>query len=128
MKPNDPERAYMPKPDTSLPLFDAPTVEKKSRAARPENPVALSMRHRKNKRQLIYEYFRANIGKRFPTMDMHNRFGTGFRARKSDINLDPDSDIIILNETTVHENGERSVYWAEVRVRPATPTEANGIR
>jgi hypothetical protein len=67
---------------------------------------------RRSKRQLIEEFFTLNLGKCFPSAEMHAKFGSAFRTRVSEINRDPHSKIQIVNETS---STDRSVYWAKRR-------------
>jgi hypothetical protein len=53
--------------------------------------------HRRSKKNQIADHFRANLSKQQPSPEMHARFGSSFRTRVSDINLDPNSDINIVN-------------------------------
>jgi hypothetical protein len=59
--------------------------------------------------------FAQNLGKRHGSRNLHGMFGSSFRSRVSDINLDPASPIRIFNETVSRDDGETSVYWAEAR-------------
>jgi hypothetical protein len=80
---------------------------------------------RQSRRAQIEAFFLTNLAKRFDTNLLHQRFGTSFRARASEINRDPASPIQIFNKTSVGKDAlgqpcERSAYWAE----PRAPWEA----
>lgn len=86
------------------------------------NPALSSttIRARQSRRAAIETFFLEHLGERFSTMLLHERFGTSFRARVSEINRRPASSICILNKTSVakHVLGqpfEVSVYWAQLR-------------
>lgn len=70
---------------------------------------------RQSKRQRILNLFAQNLGKRYESRNLHGMFGTFFRTRVSEINLDPNSPIRIVNETISTNDVEASVYWAELR-------------
>lgn len=71
---------------------------------------------RESVRDRIEFFFVGNLGKKFPSLDLHNRFGTGFRGRASEINADEQALITIRNDTDVLPDGtEVSCYWAERR-------------
>lgn len=70
---------------------------------------------RANKRAQIVDFFTVNLGRRFDTQYVHQRFGPAFRSRKSEINKDASCPIVILNRTTTHRGRQQSVYWAEGR-------------
>jgi hypothetical protein len=89
-------------------------------------PLATAFRARRSRRDAIEAFFLEHLGQRFDSMELHQRFGTSFRARKSEIDRDPQSRIRIFNETTAgqDEHGEpceRSVYWAELRGAATQP-------
>jgi hypothetical protein len=99
-------------------------------------PLATAFRARRSRRDAIEAFFLEHLGQRFDSMELHQRFGTSFRARKSEIDRDPQSRIRIFNETTTgqDEHGEpceRSVYWAELRAsgeRTSTQIESGFMR
>jgi hypothetical protein len=70
---------------------------------------------RQSKRQRILHFFAQNLGKRHGSRNLHAIFGSSFRSRVSDINLNSASPIRIFNETVSRDDGETSVYWAEAR-------------
>ena len=70
---------------------------------------------RQSKRARIVNLFAQNLGKRYGSNNLHWMFGPAFRSRVSEINLDPDSKIRILNETVSRDDAEPSVYWGEAR-------------
>jgi hypothetical protein len=70
---------------------------------------------RLNKKQLIAAYFRQHLHQPINSFELHCKFGTATRARISEINSDPDSDIVIRNSTTVTKDGEVSLYTASPR-------------
>lgn len=62
-------------------------------------------------------------------MTLHERFGTSFRARASEINRDTASPIKILNATSAAKDihgqlCERSVYWSALRAQIQVPSES----
>jgi hypothetical protein len=71
-------------------------------------------RGRCTRRQQIERFFAENLGRGFPSPQMHARFGSAFRTRVSEINRDPGSGIEIVNQVGMND---RSVYWARVRQR-----------
>jgi hypothetical protein len=97
---------------------------------------ASAMHARRSRRTQIEAFFREHIGERFGTNVLHQRFGTSFRARVSEVNRDTAAQIRILNKTSVAkaESGqscEPSVYWAEFRESvssPAAETESSFMR
>jgi hypothetical protein len=88
-------------------------------------PIGEIVRARRSRRTQIEEFFLEHLGERFDTNLLHQRFGTSFRARASDINRNPAAPIQIFNKTSVGRDTlgqacERSVYWAELRtIKPA---------
>jgi hypothetical protein len=66
--------------------------------------------HRKSKKAQIEEFFSANVGTRLASPELHAKFGSAVRTRISDINLDPNSVINIVN------------FW---HFDPATQTEVS---
>jgi hypothetical protein len=70
---------------------------------------------RQSKRERIANLFAQNLGKRYESPTLHGMFGSSFRTRVSEINRDPSSPIRILKETVSLDDGETSVYWAELR-------------
>lgn len=81
--------------------------------ARPKR-VTVTQR-RTSKREEIEQLFTANVGQRFGTNELHQRFGTSFRTRVSEINRS-DAAVVIRNEVKHDEGGrEASVYWAEFK-------------
>jgi len=83
----------------------------------PTYQTSLAFTHREGKRGQIAEFFLAELGRPFPSPWLHNKFGTSFRARVSEINADPSEQIVIRNENHYDEElgCEVSVYWAELR-------------
>jgi hypothetical protein len=73
-------------------------------------PQALA--HRRSKRHLLCFHFRERLHQPQNSLELHVRYGTSVRARISEINSDPNVDIVIRNSTTVTENGEVSLYTA----------------
>lgn len=68
-------------------------------------------------------FFTGNLGEKFPSKRLHEKFGTSFRARVSEINENPDCRIRIRNKTRDLVDGlQVSVYWAELR-EPSTPSQ-----
>lgn len=75
---------------------------------------------RQSRRAAIEEFFRAHLRVEFSSATLHDRFGSAFRTRASEINRDPRSTIRIFNRAAVGrgQNGqpcEVSIYWAELR-------------
>lgn len=86
--------------------------------------ASLALQARRSRRAAIEEFFRAHLGQRFGSPELHARFGPAFRSRVSEINRDTTCSIRIVNATTAarDERGEaceRSAYCAELR----TPSE-----
>ncbi len=80
------------------------------------NPVAAAIAKRRTKRQAIEQFFAANLGHKFPSSDLHAKYGSAFRTRVSDINRDLAASVTIRNSITAQSDGfEISVYWAEAR-------------
>jgi hypothetical protein len=79
--------------------------------------IASALGHRKNKKQVIEEFFTAHFGVKFSTHELHEKFGTAFRTRASDINRDETSLITIRNEHSWNElaQAEISNYWSELK-------------
>jgi len=77
----------------------------------------LQFTHRNGKHWKIEQFFEANLGQRFPSDRLHGEWGSSFRARVSEINLDRQSRIVIKNQNFFDEQagGERSFYWSELR-------------
>ncbi len=75
------------------------------------------MRKRRKKKLAVEEFFSANLGIRFPTMELHQKFGTAVRTRISDVNRDPEAILTIHNKHWFDEIAqvEMSEYWAELR-------------
>lgn len=63
----------------------------------------------------VYEFFAANLGKRVTSTYLEQKFGRGFRSRKSEANKKADAKIEIKNEYEYDEflGREVSVYFAE---------------
>jgi hypothetical protein len=71
---------------------------------------------RRSKRDLLYDFFRARLHQPVNSFDLHVQFGTAVRARISEINSDPASDIVIRNHTyCCTPNAEVSLYTAYPR-------------
>jgi len=64
---------------------------------------------RLTKKARILELFKEHIGQEFSSNNLHATFGSAFRTRVSEINLDPSSPVRILNRSM--PSGD-SVYWA----------------
>lgn len=65
----------------------------------------------------IQAFFEANLGKKFSSKWLHGQWGSSFRTRVSDINLDKFGPIFIKNAVTWNEISQReeSMYWAVTR-------------
>lgn len=74
-----------------------------------------ALAHRRSKRDLLYDYFRARLHQPQNSLELHIRFGTSVRARISEINNDPGSDLVIKNHTYCTPAGETSLYTAGLR-------------
>lgn len=72
---------------------------------------------RSRKRREIVEFFLANLGVKFGTSMLHDRFGTAFRSRKSEINRDEACPIVIKQTGKVQGDKEISHYWSERRMK-----------
>lgn len=83
----------------------------------PSYQASLIFEHRENRRGQIAAFFLAELGRRFSSSWLHAKFGTAFRARASEINADPDEQIVIRNEHCYDEVSgcETSCYWSELR-------------
>jgi hypothetical protein len=57
----------------------------------------LVFEHRARKRTKVEQFFLQNLGTRFTTHFLHERFGSSVRTRISEINRRPDAGIIIRN-------------------------------
>jgi len=82
------------------------------------NPAANSpqaLAHRRSKGAQLHVYFRERLHQPQNSMELHVRFGTSVRARISEINRDPNSDIVIRNLTYCTPAGEVSLYTAAPR-------------
>jgi hypothetical protein len=77
----------------------------------------LQFAHRNSKRAKIEAFFLANLGRRFSSPSLHIEWGSSFRARVSEINLDPAAPITIKNQFFYDQEAgaEVSFYWAELR-------------
>jgi hypothetical protein len=72
--------------------------------------------NRNSDRARIDAFFCDNIGIKFSSKFLHDRFGSAFRSRKSEINRDPFSSITIERECDITKKGqERWVFWAVAR-------------
>lgn len=79
-------------------------------------PTRTVRQQRETKRQKIENFFAINLGTRFGSSDCHARFGSAFRTRVSDINLDDHSAVRILNHVEAQRDGaEHSWYWGVPR-------------
>ncbi len=76
--------------------------------------------HRISKKQQIEEYFHANLDKKQPSSEMHAQFGSSFRTRVSDINLDPKSDIFIFDSWYFDVASQKEVSFYTARRRKKT--------
>lgn len=77
---------------------------------------------RRTKREEILDYFAARVGERIASAVLHQRFGTSFRTRVSEINRDDAAPLTISNRTAREKDGsEFSVYWATPRTGAAPP-------
>lgn len=83
------------------------------RPERRPNPVANVIAHRTSKRKAVEEFFTLNFGQRLSSRFLHNTFGSSLRTRISDINLDPETTLVIKNETTFEGGKEKSIYSSE---------------
>jgi len=83
----------------------------------PSLQTMLVFEHRERKRTKVEEFFLDNIGRRYSSQLLHERFGSSLRTRISEINRDPAASIVIRNHYCYEpELGrEVSVYWSEVR-------------
>jgi hypothetical protein len=79
--------------------------------------LAPVIEHRKNKKQIIEEFFTANLGIKFASSEMHAKFGSAFRTRVSDINREGFALVTIHNECKWDDasQAEISVYWSALR-------------
>ncbi len=83
-----------------------------------------SLPGRESRRDQVLNFFLAHMGWRFPTSDMHIRFGSAFRSRTSELNRDPGCPIVICNHTERSPDAQEvSFYWAESKCpqRPLFP-------
>jgi hypothetical protein len=85
---------------------------------------------RQSRRKQILYFFQTHLGTRFATAELHERFGTSFRTRVSELNRDVACPIKIRNEVGVisAERGqlrEQSVYWAEPRIQARRLSDAD---
>jgi hypothetical protein len=85
----------------------------------PAYQISLQFAHRQSKRKKIEHLFRTNIGHRFSSAWLHAQFGSSFRARASEVNLDANSEIVIRNAFYFdrEEGAEISTSWSELRPR-----------
>lgn len=68
---------------------------------------------RATKKQEIEQFFQANLGTKFSSFMLHERWGTAFRTRCSEINNDDSASIVIRNEVKFRRGKEASQFWAE---------------
>ena len=71
----------------------------------------VSAQRRTSKAGAIVIFFVANLRVKFRTDELHERFGTSFRTRVSELNRNPACPITIHNRTI----DDASWYWAEPR-------------
>ena len=104
--------------EVSLPLFDSKSATGRSGAKGGENEIVSSSfsphKIRASKKQQIFDFFAANLGIRFSSFHIHERFGTAVRTRISEINRSA-CWLVIRNETKVQGSAEHSTYWGEKR-------------
>lgn len=83
----------------------------------PSLQCLLVFEHRRTIRQEIYNFFEANVGKKFSSKYLHGQFGSAFRSRVSDINTDKASQIVIKNECVFDAKADKEIssYWAEAK-------------
>jgi hypothetical protein len=80
---------------------------------------------RRNKRGLLAAFFREHLHQPINSFDLHMKFGTAVRARISELNNDPDCELVIRNHTFCTPSGEVSIYIAAPRhslFRDTSPT------
>jgi len=77
----------------------------------------LVFEHRDRRRTKVEKFFLQNVGTRFSTHFLHERFGPSVRTRISEINRRPDATIVIRNTYCfdLEQAREVSTYWAEIR-------------
>lgn len=81
--------------------------------------MLISATPRQTMRDRITSHFENNIHNRYPSNDLHIKFGTSFRTRVSEVNRDPVSTITIHNSVRRVKGREVSEYWATVRSEAA---------
>ncbi len=74
--------------------------------------VSVSPAIRATKREQVREFFTQRLGQQFTSIDLHVRYGTGVKARISELNRDPCCLIVIKNSTDANDC---SIYWAELK-------------
>jgi hypothetical protein len=67
------------------------------------------------KRGQVADHFRAHLHEPQNSAELHNRFGSSLRTRISEINNDPDGDLVIKNYTYSTGRAEISIYTASPR-------------
>jgi len=80
----------------------------------------LTTHHRASKRSKLIEFFRAQLGRPIPSIELHMQFGTAVRARISEINRGSEGELVIENHICLTPNGEISSYTASLRSGPPT--------
>lgn len=93
---------------------------------RARRSAALKRSARTSRRAAIEEFFRTHLRIEFRSAVLHQRFGSAFRTRVSEINRDPHASIRISNRPAVGRGvdgrpSEGSIYWGELR-DTASPT------
>jgi hypothetical protein len=81
---------------------------------------------RRNKRDLLAEEFRARLHEPISSPELHSKFGSAVRTRISELNRDPDGELLIRNYTYCTPAGEVSIYTATRRPTPA-PAESETL-
>ncbi len=77
-------------------------------------PTIDQLRHRRSKRDLLREFFLANLGRPLTSAELHIRFGSSLRTRISEINAEERGPLRIRNHTSVTAGGEVSTYTASL--------------
>lgn len=83
----------------------------------PSYQANLQFEHRGRKRIEVEDFFSQHLGQRFSSHWLHWKFGSGIRARISEINNDPAAAITIRNECFFDQEADAEVsgYVAELR-------------
>lgn len=96
-------------------------------------PPSRATKIRQSRRAAIEAFFLQHLGERSSTTTLHERFGSAFRTRVSEINRNRASAICILNKTNVAKGAlgqpcEHSIYWAELRASAAEPAKPDTLK